>query len=84
MCSCREDEKNQYVIQADIYELVNHISQHVIDECLENCLGVGQPKRHDQIFKPNDKHLNKGIKQRLKTSTAKDVVQPSVKVINTW
>jgi hypothetical protein len=33
--------KNQYVIQVNIYELINHISQHVIDECLENRWGVG-------------------------------------------
>jgi len=41
--------KYQYVIQVNIYELIYHISQHIIHECLENHRGV--PKRHDQIFK---------------------------------
>ncbi len=43
--------KNQYVIQVNIYELIYHVSQHVIDECLENCGTVGQPKRYDPILK---------------------------------
>jgi hypothetical protein len=43
--------KNQYVIQVDIYELIDHVSQHVIDECLEDPWGVGQAEGHDQVFK---------------------------------
>jgi hypothetical protein len=43
--------KDQYVVQVNIYELVDHISQHVVDECLEDCWGVGKPEGHDQVFK---------------------------------
>ncbi len=43
--------KYQYVIQVDIYELIDHVSQHVIYERLENRRGVGQPEGHNKIFK---------------------------------
>ncbi len=33
--------KYLYVIQVDIYELIDHVSQHVIDERLEDRGGVG-------------------------------------------
>jgi len=31
--------------------LIYHISQHVVDEYLEDRWGVGQPEGHDQVFK---------------------------------
>ncbi len=34
-----------------VYELIDYVSQHVINECLENRGGVGQPEGHNQIFK---------------------------------
>ncbi len=53
--------KYQYVIQVDIYELIYHVSQHVIDECLENRGGVGQPEGHNKIFKVPPGGIKRGL-----------------------
>ncbi len=43
--------KYQYVIQVDIDELICHISQHIVDECLKNCGDVRKTKRKNTIIK---------------------------------
>ncbi len=53
--------KNQYVIQVDMYELIDHISQHVIDECLEDRGGVREPERHNQILKMPSGGIKRGL-----------------------
>ncbi len=53
--------KNQYVIQVDIYELIDHISQHVIDECLEDRGRVREPEWHNQILEVPSGGIKRGL-----------------------
>ncbi len=41
----------RYVIQVNINELIYHISQHIVGECLKNREGVRNAKRKNTIFK---------------------------------
>lgn len=42
--------ENKVVIQVDEDEVVEHVSQHVINEWLENCGSIGESGWHNQIL----------------------------------
>ncbi len=43
--------EDQDIVEVNKNEPVDHVSKHVIDECLEDHRGVRKPKWHDQILK---------------------------------
>ncbi len=43
--------EDQDIVEVNKNKLIDHVSEHVVDECLEDCRGVRKAKRHDQIFK---------------------------------
>jgi hypothetical protein len=42
-----EDED---VVEVDKHKTIQNVTEHIIDQCLENNRSVGEPKRHDQIL----------------------------------
>ena len=42
--------KNEDVVQIDENIFVNHVSEEVVDQGLENCWGIGEVEWHHQIF----------------------------------
>ncbi len=61
-CSWREEEN---IIchpgRHTVYELIDHVSQLVINECLVNRGGVGQPEGHNKIFKVPPGGIKRGF-----------------------
>ncbi len=41
---------NQNVVDVDDYPLVQHISEDIVNKCLEHGRTVGEPERHNEIF----------------------------------
>ncbi len=41
---------DQYIINIYDDPAIQHVSKHIIDECLEHRQTIGQPERHDKIF----------------------------------
>ncbi len=54
-------EEDQDIVEVNKNKSVDHVSEHVIDECLKDRRGVGKPKRHDQILKVPSGGVKKAV-----------------------
>ncbi len=54
-------EEDQDIIEINKNKPVDHVSEYVIDECLEDRRGVRKPKRHDQILKVPRRYVKGGL-----------------------
>jgi len=45
------------VIKVNKLKPTEHVTEYVVHQCLEDGRGVGQPERHDQLFKMPHTHF---------------------------